>query len=63
LKVGRSSTRWGFACRRKGDHRVQATRYYVGPWMNRNLFKALAHAIQEMIRTGKPSYPWNGPCS
>lgn len=57
IKVGRSSTRWAFACRRKGDNQIQATRYYVGPWMNRNLFKALAHAIQQMFRTGQPAYP------
>jgi hypothetical protein len=57
LKVGRSSTRWNFACRLKGEKEVKALRYYVGPWKNRNLFKALAHAIQHMIRTGKPPYP------
>jgi hypothetical protein len=57
LKIGRSSTRWNFACRMKGDREVKALRYYVGPWKNRNLFKALSHAIQHMIRTGKPPYP------
>jgi hypothetical protein len=57
LKIGRSSTRWHFACRLRGDKGVKALRYYVGPWKNRNLFKALAHAIQHLIRTGKPPYP------
>jgi hypothetical protein len=57
LKVGRSSTRWNFACRLKGEKEVKALRYYVGPWKNRNLFKALAHAIQHMIHTGKATYP------
>lgn len=57
LKVGASSTRWNFACRLKGNPTIQALRYYVGPWQNRNLFKALAHAIQHMIHTGQPSYP------
>jgi hypothetical protein len=57
LKVGRSSTRWNFACRLKGDPNVKALHYYVGPWRNRNLFKALSHAIQHMIHTGKPPYP------
>jgi hypothetical protein len=57
LKVGRSSTRWNFACRIKGDPNVKAMHYYVGPWRNRNLFKALSHAIQHMIHTSKPAYP------
>jgi hypothetical protein len=57
LKVGRNGTRWNFACRLKGEGDLKALRYYVGPWKNRNLFKALAHAIQHMIHTGKPSYP------
>jgi hypothetical protein len=56
LKIGASSTRWNFACRLKGDPNVKA-HYDVGPWKNRNLFKALAHAIQHMIRTGHPPYP------
>ncbi|HZU38136.1 MAG TPA: hypothetical protein VFA18_19595, partial [Gemmataceae bacterium] len=57
LKIGRSSTRWNFACRLKGDPNIKAMHYYVGPWKNRNLFKALSHAIQHMIHTGKPPYP------
>jgi hypothetical protein len=57
LKIGSSSTRWNFACRLKGDPNPKALRCYVGPWQNRNLFKALAHAIQQMIRTSKPPYP------
>jgi hypothetical protein len=57
LKIGASSTRWNFACRLKGDPKPKATHYYVGPWQNRNLFKALAHAIQHMIHTGQPAYP------
>src|SRR5262249_17303905 len=51
LKVGRSSTRWNFACMLKGDRKQHATRFYVGPWQNRNLFKALTHAIQQHFRT------------
>jgi hypothetical protein len=57
LKIGRSSTRWNFACRLKGNPDLKAMHYYVGPWKNRNLFKALAHAIQHMIHTGKAPYP------
>jgi hypothetical protein len=45
LKVGRSSTRWNVALRPNGEKGVMTLRYYVGPWKNRNLFKALAHAI------------------
>jgi hypothetical protein len=57
LKLGRSSTRWNFACTLKGDPEPRATRFYVGPWQNRNLFKALSHAIQHHFRTGAPPYP------
>ena len=57
LKVGKSSGRWTFACRLKGDPKVRATRFHVGPWQNRNLFKALSHAIQHHFRTGTPPYP------
>jgi hypothetical protein len=57
LKVGRSSTRWNFACSLKGEAKPLATRFYVGPWQNRNLFKALSHAIQHHFRTGKAPYP------
>ncbi|MBA63748.1 MAG: hypothetical protein CMJ76_15445 [Planctomycetaceae bacterium] len=57
LRAGRSSTRWNFACRLKNKKNLLATSFYVGPWENRNLFKALSHAIQVHFRTGKPPYP------
>lgn len=57
LRFGYSGTRWQFACRLKGSSKIHATRFYVGPWENRNLFKALSHAIQHHFRTGKPPYP------
>ena len=57
LAVGSSATRWNFACRLKGETAPRATAYYVGPWQNRNLFKALSHAIQEFFRTGRAPYP------
>ena len=57
LKVGRSSTRWNFACTLEGDPKPHATRFYVGPWQNRNLFKALSHAIQHHFRSGVAPYP------
>jgi hypothetical protein len=57
LRVGASSTRWCFACRLAGKPEPLATSFYVGPWQNRNLFKALSHAIQTHIRTGKAPYP------
>ena len=57
LRAGRSSTRWNFACRLKGKKAPVATSFYVGPWENRNLFKALSHAIQVHFKTGKPPYP------
>ena len=34
-----------------------ATSFHVGPWQNRNLFKALAHAIQTNFRERRPPYP------
>lgn len=57
LKVGTSSGRWNFACTVKGDPKPHATRLHVGPWQNRNLFKALSHAIQHFFRTGIAPYP------
>jgi hypothetical protein len=57
LKVGRNSTRWNLACALKGEDKPRATRFHVGPWQNRCLFKALSHAIQHFFRTGKAPYP------
>jgi hypothetical protein len=57
LAVGSSSTRWNFACRLAGESQPRATAYYVGPWQNRNLFKALSHAIQTHFHEKKPPYP------
>lgn len=57
LKVGRSSTRWAFACRLAGEKQPRSFRYQVGPWGNRNLFMALSHAIQHTFRTGQAPYP------
>jgi len=57
LRVGHDSTRWNFACRLKKQSQLLSTAFQVGPWENRNLFKALAHAIQHHFRTGKPPYP------
>jgi hypothetical protein len=56
LKLG-NLNRWNVACRLKRDPKVQATTYNVGPWQNRNLFKALSHAIQHHIIHGKAPYP------
>ncbi|MCE9531244.1 MAG: hypothetical protein K8T89_09005 [Planctomycetes bacterium] len=57
LKLERKSDRWLFACKLKGDETIHAHRWYVGPWRNRNLFKALSHAIQHHFREGKAPYP------
>lgn len=57
LKLGASGIRWNFACRVAGDDAPRATSYYVGPWQNRNLFRALAHAIQVHFREGQSPYP------
>jgi len=57
LKIGYSSMRWNFACRLKGNPKIQATSFYVGPWRNRCLFKALSHAIQHHFIHGHAPYP------
>jgi hypothetical protein len=57
VKVGGDGTRWHFACRVAGRKQPLATSFYVGPWRNRCLFKALAHAVQTHFRDGHPPYP------
>ena len=57
LAVGNSGIRWNFACRLQGESKTRATSFYTGPWQNRNLFKALAHAIQHLFIHGKAPYP------
>jgi hypothetical protein len=57
LKVGNSATRWNFACQLAGEDAPRATSFNVGPWENRNLFKALSHAIQTHFRQGHAPYP------
>lgn len=57
LRIGQSSTRWNFACRLADETEPRATSFYVGPWENRNLFKALSHAIQVHIREKQSPYP------
>lgn len=57
LKQVSGATNWGFACRLAGRKEPLATTLYVGPWQNRCLFKALAHAIQTHFRQGRPPYP------
>ena len=57
LNAARDGTHWHFACRLADDPTPKATSFYVGPWDNRNLFKALSHAIQMFFREQKPPYP------
>ncbi|HVC92573.1 MAG TPA: hypothetical protein VND64_02735 [Pirellulales bacterium] len=57
LGVGSKATRWNFACSLAGETAPRATRLYTGPWNNRNLFKALAHAIQTHFRQRRAPYP------
>ncbi|MEX0937925.1 MAG: twin-arginine translocation signal domain-containing protein [Pirellulales bacterium] len=57
LKVGASGIRWNFACRIQGEDAPRATHFHVGPWDNRNLFKALSHAIQHHFTGGRAPYP------
>jgi hypothetical protein len=48
---------WHFACKLAGEQKPRATSFYVGPWNNRNLFKALSHAIQGHFRERSAPYP------
>lgn len=57
LKVGQSGIRWNFACYVNDSARPLATYFYPGPWNNRNLFKALSHAIQHFFVHREPPYP------
>jgi hypothetical protein len=57
LKVSGDGTRWHFAARVAGQKEPLVTSFYVGPWRNRCLFKALSHAIQTHFRDGKAPYP------
>ncbi|GAB4142960.1 MAG: hypothetical protein Tsb009_13710 [Planctomycetaceae bacterium] len=57
LRVGRSGIRWNFACRLAGKQKPVATSFNVGPWNNRNLFKALSHAIQHHFIHKRAPYP------
>jgi hypothetical protein len=57
LAAGITGTRWYFGCQLLGESQPQATSFYVGPWQNRNLFKALSHAIQTHFREGRAPYP------
>jgi hypothetical protein len=54
---GGGGIKWHFACRIAGEPKPLATSFYVGPWQNRNLFKALAHAIQIHFREPRAPYP------
>ncbi len=56
LKIGQSN-RWNFAAEIEGGKLSLATRFHVGPWNNRNLFKALSHAIQDHFRNNRAPYP------
>ncbi len=49
--------KWHFACKLAGEAKPRATSFYVGPWNNRNLFKALSHAIQTHFRQWHAPYP------
>ena len=57
LKLGSSGIRWNFACMVRGERQPRATSHHVGPWQNRCLFMALAHAIQHFFVTGVSPYP------
>ena len=49
--------KWHLACKLAGEGQPRATSFYVGPWNNRNLFKALSHAVQTFFRDRRAPYP------
>ncbi len=57
LKVGNDGIRWNFACEIAGKAKLLTTRFHVGPWNNRNLFRALSYSIQSLFREGQSPYP------
>jgi hypothetical protein len=57
VRSGSESSRWNFACRVKGESQPQASAFFNGPWGNRNLFKALSHAIQYLFVERREPYP------
>ena len=57
LGIPGGANRWNFACRLAGEPAPRATQLYTGPWNNRNLFKALAHALQTHFRQRRAPYP------
>lgn len=57
LKIGQSAVRWNIAWKLAGQERPQALNWYVGPWRNRNLFRALSHAIQHLFVHRQAPYP------
>jgi hypothetical protein len=57
LKIGFNGSRYHFACRLRDERQPLVTSQYVGPWRNRCLFMALAHAIQQFFVTGVSPYP------
>jgi hypothetical protein len=57
LRVGASGIRWNAALQVEGEPAPRATSFHVGPWQNRCLFKALAHAIQTCFREHATPYP------
>lgn len=57
LGLGHDGGRWNFACQLADEHQPRATKLYNGPWDNRNLFRALSHAIQVFFRERRAPYP------
>ncbi|MBI3850991.1 MAG: hypothetical protein HY298_12050 [Verrucomicrobia bacterium] len=57
LAAATGGIKWHFACQLAGEQQPRATSFYVGPWQNRNLFKALSHAIQTHFRERRAPYP------
>jgi hypothetical protein len=57
IRMPGGGSHWHFACRVVGQEQPLATSFFVGPWNNRCLFKALSHAIQTHFRKRQMPYP------
>ena len=57
LQTERDFNRWNVAVRLKGEEKPRSFMHFSGPWGNRCLFRALAHAMQRLVVEQREPYP------